>query len=165
MRYKLLTAVALSLALMSSGCSMMERLVYHPDINQGNYLTAKDVAKIQKGMTQQQVAYTLGTPMLTDPFGTQTWYYVFRQELGHDPVQQETLTLIFDRNGILTEMKNEKTLADQKMMEKTEIQDTSSNTSESSVNQANSVEPTADTQHEEKVVEAEAPKKQKMLSK
>lgn len=48
MRYKLLTAAALSLALMSSGCSMMERLVYHPDINQGNYLTAKDVAKIQK---------------------------------------------------------------------------------------------------------------------
>ncbi|VEB71447.1 Small protein A precursor [Providencia rustigianii] len=48
MRYKLLTAAALSFALMSTGCSMMERLVYHPDINQGNYLTAKDVAKIKK---------------------------------------------------------------------------------------------------------------------
>ncbi|HBO24913.1 MULTISPECIES: outer membrane protein assembly factor BamE [unclassified Providencia] len=121
MRYKLLTAAALSLALMSTGCSMMERLVYHPDINQGNYLTAKDVAKIQKGMTQQQVAYTLGTPMLSDPFGTQTWYYVFRQELGHDPVQQETLTLNFDRNGILTEIKNEKNLAAQESMENKEI--------------------------------------------
>ncbi|ELZ5938450.1 outer membrane protein assembly factor BamE [Providencia vermicola] len=122
MRYKLLTAAALSLALMSTGCSMMERLVYHPDINQGNYLTAKDVAKIQKGMTQQQVAYTLGTPMLTDPFGTQTWYYVFRQELGHDPVKQETLTLTFDRNGILTEIKNEKNLAEQEAMEAKEIE-------------------------------------------
>ncbi|HEE8949016.1 TPA: outer membrane protein assembly factor BamE [Providencia rettgeri] len=120
MRYKLLTAAALSLALMSTGCSMMERLVYHPDINQGNYLTAKDVAKIQKGMTQQQVAYTLGTPMLSDPFGTQTWYYVFRQELGHDPIQQETLTLIFDRNGILTDIKNEKNLAAQESMEAAE---------------------------------------------
>ncbi|MEQ4779109.1 outer membrane protein assembly factor BamE [Providencia huaxiensis] len=120
MRYKLLTAAVLSLALMSTGCSMMERLVYHPDINQGNYLTAKDVAKIQKGMTQQQVAYTLGTPMLSDPFGTQTWYYVFRQELGHDPVQQETLTLIFDRNGILTDIKNEKNLAAQESMEAAE---------------------------------------------
>ncbi|EMT6381978.1 outer membrane protein assembly factor BamE [Providencia rettgeri] len=120
MRYKLLTAAALSLALMSTGCSMMERLVYHPDINQGNYLTAKDVAKIQKGMTQQQVAYTLGTPMLSDPFGTQTWYYVFRQDLGHDPVQQETLTLIFDRNGILTDIKNEKNLAAQESMEAAE---------------------------------------------
>lgn len=121
MRYKLLTAAAVSLALMSSGCSMMERLVYHPDINQGNYLTAKDVAKIQKGMTQQQVAYTLGTPMLSDPFGTQTWYYVFRQELGHDPIKQETLTLIFDRNGILTDIKNEKNLAAQEIMESDEV--------------------------------------------
>lgn len=121
MRYKLLTAAAVSLALMSSGCSMMERLVYHPDINQGNYLTAKDVAKIQKGMTQQQVAYTLGTPMLSDPFGTQTWYYVFRQELGHDPVKQETLTLVFDRNGILTDIKNEKNLAAQEIMESNEV--------------------------------------------
>ena len=121
MRYKLLTAAALSLALMSTGCSMMERLVYHPDINQGNYLTAKDVAKIQKGMTQQQVAYALGTPMMTDPFGSQTWFYVFRQELGHDPVKQETLTLTFDRNGILTDIKNEKNLEAQQAMEAGEV--------------------------------------------
>ncbi|MCY0801406.1 outer membrane protein assembly factor BamE [Providencia rettgeri] len=130
MRYKLLTAAALSLALMSTGCSMMERLVYHPDINQGNYLTAKDVAKIQKGMTQQQVAYTLGTPMLSDPFGTQTWYYVFRQELGHDPVQQETLTLIFDRNGILTDIKNEKNLAAQESMEAAETKASETNSAD-----------------------------------
>lgn len=159
MRYKLLTAAALSLALMSTGCSMMERLVYHPDINQGNYLTAKDVAKIQKGMTQQQVAYTLGTPMLTDPFGTQTWYYVFRQELGHDPVKQETLTLSFDRNGILTEIKNEKTLAEQKAMEESEIQAPTPTTSpsETTATQPNSVEPVTHTQESE--VTAPAPKK------
>lgn len=121
MRYKLLTAAALSLALMSTGCSMMERLVYHPDINQGNYLTAKDVSKIKNGMTQQQVAYALGTPMMTDPFGSQTWFYVFRQELGHDPVKQETLTLTFDRNGILTDIKNEKNLEAQQAMEAGEV--------------------------------------------
>ena len=121
MRYKLLTAAALSFALMSTGCSMMERLVYHPDINQGNYLTAKDVAKIKKGMTQQQVAYALGTPMMTDPFGSQTWFYVFRQELGHDPVKQETLTLTFDPNGILIDINNEKNLEAQQAMEAGEV--------------------------------------------
>ncbi|BBG59456.1 MULTISPECIES: outer membrane protein assembly factor BamE [Providencia] len=130
MRYKLLTAAALSFALMSTGCSMMERLVYHPDINQGNYLTAKDVAKIKKGMTQQQVAYTLGTPMMTDPFGSQTWFYVFRQELGHDPVKQETLTLTFDRTGILTDIKNEKNLEAQQAMEANEIKASEAKTSE-----------------------------------
>ncbi|EMI5492443.1 outer membrane protein assembly factor BamE [Providencia stuartii] len=146
MRYKLLTAAALSLALMSSGCSMMERLVYHPDINQGNYLTAKDVAKIQKGMTQQQVAYTLGTPMLTDPFGTQTWYYVFRQELGHDPVKQETLTLTFDRNGILTDIKNEKNLSAQEAMEAKEAENTQPAVEAEPESQPKAVEPATEQQ-------------------
>lgn len=123
MRYKLLTAAAMSLVFMTAGCSMGERLVYHPDINQGNYLVKSDVAKIKKGMTQQQVAYTLGTPMMTDPFGSQTWYYIFRQELGHDPVQQETLTLTFDQSGILTDIKNEQNEAAIKAIEKKASED------------------------------------------
>ncbi|WP_368879375.1 outer membrane protein assembly factor BamE [Proteus terrae] len=104
MRFKLLKVVALSLVVMTSGCSMFERLVYHPDINQGNYLTPAEVAKVQQGMTQQQVQFALGTPMLKDPFGSQTWYYVFREEPGHQEVRQETLTLTFDSNGILTKI-------------------------------------------------------------
>ena len=55
MRCKLLIAAALS-AVLTAGCSMAERLVYRPDINQGNYLSASDVTKIQKGMTQQPLA-------------------------------------------------------------------------------------------------------------
>ncbi|WP_237386100.1 outer membrane protein assembly factor BamE [Xenorhabdus sp. Sc-CR9] len=110
MRCKLLTAATVSLVMLTAGCSMFERIVYRPDINQGNYLTPAAVSKIQKGMTQQQVAYTLGTPMLTDPFGSQTWYYVFRQQPGHEKVSQETLTLSFDNSGILTDIKNEKSL-------------------------------------------------------
>ncbi|MEG0280743.1 MAG: outer membrane protein assembly factor BamE [Morganella sp. (in: enterobacteria)] len=106
MRCKLLIAATTSLLLLTAGCSTLERVVYRPDINQGNYLTPADVAKIQTGMTQQQVAYTLGTPMLRDPFGTQTWYYVFRREPGHQKVKQETLTLSFDAAGKLTEIKN-----------------------------------------------------------
>ncbi|WP_413496032.1 outer membrane protein assembly factor BamE [Morganella psychrotolerans] len=106
MRCKLLIAATTSLLLLTAGCSTLERVVYRPDINQGNYLTPADVAKIQTGMTQQQVAYTLGTPMLRDPFGTQTWHYVFRREPGHQKVKQETLTLSFDTAGKLTEIKN-----------------------------------------------------------
>ena len=62
MRCKTLTAAAVVLVMLTAGCSTFEKVVYRPDINQGNYLTSTDVAKIQKGMTQQQVAYTLGTP-------------------------------------------------------------------------------------------------------
>lgn len=114
MRCKLLIAAAMSVVVLTAGCSIAERLVYRPDINQGNYLSASDVAKIQKGMTQQQVAYTLGTPMLKEPFGQQVCYYIFRQHPGHEKVKQQTLTLTFDRNGILVDIKNNDTLAAQK---------------------------------------------------
>ncbi|OWO82060.1 outer membrane protein assembly factor BamE [Photorhabdus luminescens] len=112
MRCKMLTAAAVSFAMLTAGCSTLERAVYRPDINQGNYLTPASVSKIHKGMTQQQVAYTLGTPMLQDPFGTQTWFYVFRQQPGHEKVTQQTLTLTFDSNGVLTDIKNEKSLTE-----------------------------------------------------
>jgi outer membrane protein assembly factor BamE len=50
-------------------------------------------------MTQQQVAYALA-PMMSDPFGTNTWFYVFRQQPGHEKFQQ-TLTLTFNSSGVL----------------------------------------------------------------
>ncbi|AML57346.1 Outer membrane lipoprotein SmpA [Serratia rubidaea] len=96
--------------MLTAGCSTFEKIVYRPDINQGNYLTAADVGKIHKGMTQQQVAYTLGTPMLQDPFGTQTWFYVFRQQPGHEKITQQTLTLTFDSAGVLTDIQNKPAL-------------------------------------------------------
>ena len=68
MRCKTLTAAAAVLLMLTAGCSTLERVVYRPDINQGNYLTANDVSKIRVGMTQQQVAYALGTPLMSDPF-------------------------------------------------------------------------------------------------
>ena len=110
MRCKTLTAAAVVLVMLTAGCSTIEKVVYRPDNNQGNYLTSTDVAKIQKGMTQQQVAYTLGTPMLQDPFGTQTWFYVFRQQPGHEDITQQTLTLTFDSAGVLTDIQNKPAL-------------------------------------------------------
>lgn len=112
MRCKMLTAAAVVLVMLTAGCSTFEKVVYRPDINQGNYLTPTDVAKIHKGMTQQQVAYTLGTPMMQDPFGTQTWFYVFRQQPGHEKITQQTLTLTFDSAGVLTDMQNKPALTD-----------------------------------------------------
>ncbi len=106
MRCKTLTAAAVVFLMMTAGCSTLERVVYRPDINQGNYLVANDVSRIHAGMTKQQVAYTLGTPMMSDPFGSNTWYYVFREQPGHENVKQQTLTLTFDSNDTLTHIEN-----------------------------------------------------------
>ena len=52
MRCKMLTAAAAVLLMLTAGCSTLEKVVYRPDINQGNYLTPNDVSKIRVGMTQ-----------------------------------------------------------------------------------------------------------------
>jgi outer membrane protein assembly factor BamE len=114
MRCKTLTAAAVVLVMLTAGCSTLEKVVYRPDINQGNYLAPADVAKIHTGMTKQQVAYILGTPMMQDPFGNNTWFYVFRQEPGHESVTQQTLTLTFDSNNVLTNLVNKPKLDGQK---------------------------------------------------
>ncbi|SFN10915.1 Beta-barrel assembly machine subunit BamE [Izhakiella capsodis] len=111
---KMLTAATAVMLMMTAGCSTLERVVYRPDINQGNYLVASDIAKVHTGMTQQQVTYILGSPLMTDPFGSSTWYYVFRQEPGHKPVTQQTLKLTFDSNGNLTAIDNRPRLTSQK---------------------------------------------------
>ncbi len=112
MRCKTLTAAAAVLLMLTSrlfhsGASRFLVL----DINQGNYLTANDVSKIRVGMTQQQVAYALGTPLMSDPFGTNTWFYVFRQQPGHEGVTQQTLTLTFNSSGVLTNIDNKPALS------------------------------------------------------
>lgn len=45
MRCKTLTAAAVALLMLTAGCSTLEKVVYRPDINQGNYLSPADVQK------------------------------------------------------------------------------------------------------------------------
>ncbi|MGK2959837.1 MAG: outer membrane protein assembly factor BamE [Candidatus Malihini olakiniferum] len=111
MRCKTLTVIAAIIVMLTAGCSTLERLVYRLDINQGNYLAPADVAKIHTGMTKQQVSYTLGSPIMQGPFSSDTWFYVFRQQQGHEIVKQQTLTLTFSKDGILTKVKNQPTLS------------------------------------------------------
>ena len=92
--------------MLTAGCSTLEKVVYRPDINQGNYLTTADMQRVHDGMTKQQVAYVLGTPMMHDPFGSNVWYYVFRQQPGHEDVKQQTLTLTFNNSDVLVHMEN-----------------------------------------------------------
>ncbi len=61
------------------------------------------------GMTQQQVAYALGTPMMTDPFGTNTGF-MSSASSRHENVTQQTLTLTFNSSGVLTNIDNKPAL-------------------------------------------------------
>ncbi|VFP85613.1 outer membrane protein assembly factor BamE [Candidatus Erwinia haradaeae] len=105
--YKILTITWIAL-MVSNGCSIADKLVYHPDLIQGNYISHYHLVKIHIGMTQEQVRHILGTPQISDPFSNDTWYYICRQKIRRQPLQQQTLKLSFNNQGILTDIDNKK---------------------------------------------------------
>lgn len=70
--------LALAAPLLLAAC------VYRMPIQQGNYLDPAVIAQVQPGMTQSQVRYLLGTPMVPQNFDNARWdyhYYLKEQHL------------------------------------------------------------------------------------
>ncbi len=85
-----------------SGCSVVNKLVYRIDINQGNYVEQKAVDKLRFGMNKDQVRYVLGSPMLVENGRPNTWYYIYNHTKGHDATIQKNLIVTFnDKNSLI----------------------------------------------------------------
>lgn len=68
-----------------TGCSTLQGFSLRPyrmNIQQGNFLEAKDVDQVEVGMTRTQVRFLIGTPMVADPFNVARWDYVFFFRVG-----------------------------------------------------------------------------------
>lgn len=50
---------------------------YRPDVHQGNLVTNEQVEQLHVGMTQMQVQFLLGVPLLRDMFHQNRWDYVY----------------------------------------------------------------------------------------
>lgn len=92
MRINTLRALLLGLTLLAlSAC------VYELDVQQGNKLEPADVAKVEVGMTRNQVRFLLGTPVVTDIFNNDRWDYVYYFLPGRsDDAERRWLIVWFD---------------------------------------------------------------------
>ena len=93
--YSLSFAIVLSL----SACST-DKIpgVYRIDIQQGNDVTQDMINQLTPGMTKNQVAYIMGTPLLIDTFHPNRWDYLYSYQPGGDPREQRRITLLFNDN-------------------------------------------------------------------
>jgi outer membrane protein assembly factor BamE len=73
---------------------------YRPDIQQGNFVSREMVAQLKEGMTQDQVRFVLGTPLLTDVFHNNRWDYPFRIRKGNGEMTTSRVTLTFVDNRL-----------------------------------------------------------------
>ncbi|MDH4394885.1 MAG: outer membrane protein assembly factor BamE [Limnobacter sp.] len=68
---------------------------YKFDIQQGNFVTKEDTAKLKIGMGKDEVRFILGTPLLNDAFHVDRWDYVFRLLKGDGTVVDSRYTVQF----------------------------------------------------------------------
>jgi len=70
------------------------------DIQQGNVLTQDMLDKLKPGMTQSQVRFILGSPLIVDPFRNNRWDYVFRLEKEGKLLESRRVTVVFENDRL-----------------------------------------------------------------
>ncbi len=97
---KLLIATVVAVAL--SGCSGFPG-VYKIDVAQGNVVTQDMVNKLRPGMTESQVRFIMGSPLITDTFHEGRWDYLYTNKSGKDgSYTKERVTLYFNEGKLST---------------------------------------------------------------
>ncbi len=94
----LLLALALPLTLGACSMSSMPEFlqVYQMDIQQGNIIEDEKVQALQIGMSENDVRFLLGTPLLVDVFHKNRWDYVYYNKPGKGEPEQRHITLFFE---------------------------------------------------------------------
>ena len=83
--------------LMLSGCSLSRFPgVYRINIEQGNILTQEMIDQLEPGMTQRQVKFILGTPLVRDSLNQNRWDYRYLLRIGNETLKQSLVTIYFD---------------------------------------------------------------------
>lgn len=84
-----------ALASLVSACSEFPG-VYKIDIPQGNVVTQEMIDQLRPGMTESQVRYVMGTPLITDTFSPNRWDYLYSFKPGGGDRVQERVSLYFE---------------------------------------------------------------------
>jgi outer membrane protein assembly factor BamE len=80
-----------------SGCT------YTPDLHQGNILSDESINQLQIGMTRNQVASLLGSPLIIDSFHTNRWDYYSYSKTGKKQQENSSrVTLTFSDDELVS---------------------------------------------------------------
>ncbi|MGE4124389.1 MAG: outer membrane protein assembly factor BamE [Pusillimonas sp.] len=95
-----LAVSALALALTACGGTKWG-FPYRADVQQGNWITAEQVARLEPGMTREQVRFILGTPVLQDIFRTNRWDYTYFNKPGYGATEERQFTVWFEGDQLV----------------------------------------------------------------
>lgn len=94
-------AVCILAAALSACGSTKWGFPYRADVQQGNWVTAEQVARLEQGMTREQVRYVLGTPTLQDIFHSDRWDYPYYNKPGYGDAEERRFTVWFENDQLV----------------------------------------------------------------
>jgi len=99
MRYPILL---LALLCVSCGTALPSIKPYKLDVQQGNVVTSKMLLQLRPGMTQSQVRFIMGTPLIQDSFHGKRWDYVYQMRENGKITEQRRVILDFENDLLKT---------------------------------------------------------------
>ena len=89
----------LSVLLLSS-CSIPR--IFQVVISQGNLVDQEMLDKLEIGMTESQVKFVMGTPLISDTFSPNRWDYFTSVTQGENSYTNQKITLYFKDNKLVS---------------------------------------------------------------
>lgn len=89
----------LSLLLLSS-CSIPR--IFQVVVSQGNLVDQEMLDKLEIGMTESQVKFVMGTPLISDTFYPNRWDYFTSVTQGENTYTNQKITLYFKDNKLVS---------------------------------------------------------------
>ena len=100
MKKKFNSVVLITLILLSSGCSFPE--MYRVVISQGNLVDQDMIDKLEIGMTESQVRFVMGSPLISDTFYPERWDYFTSVTQGETIYTNQKITLLFEESKLVS---------------------------------------------------------------
>lgn len=76
--------------------------VYTIPIQQGNIVDQTMVDQLRPDMTERQVLYILGSPMLVDTFHQKRWDYLYSNQPSGEDRQQKRVSVLFNDDNLVS---------------------------------------------------------------
>ncbi len=93
--------------LLMVGCSNLPGM-YRTDIHQGHILEEERLSNLKEGMSEADVKYLLGTPLVSDRYREGVWYYPYLHHRSNgEKVAQRNVAIYFDQKGRVTRIERD----------------------------------------------------------
>ena len=93
-----LAPLLILLSALLSGCVSL----YHPEVQQGNVISAEMLETLKIGMSKRQVVFLLGTPLIADPFHEERWDYFYSLSKNGGKAAQRHLVVHFKGDEVVS---------------------------------------------------------------